>query len=207
MDYDIEDRNVFISSDGTHSNLKAYGNSRAKCNSHKLDNIVRHFIWSASYPKAKKEGRHGWSWEESNSIAKHFEYLDEIFQNVKCQSGLSFQYFLDQFAVRNHDYEELIWLPSLFCEIRWIHIAGQMKWVLKYGRLYYRYELAKNEIQLELGKHLTVIRETVWLILFLEKSMNLMTPSNKPTLHLVLSIREALSDVFRSSFFELFSYH
>ena len=189
MDYDIEDRNVFISSDEVHSNLKVYGNSRAECNSHKLDNIVRHFIWSASYPKAKKECRHGWSWEESNSIAKHFEYLGEIFQNVKCQSGLSFQYFLDQFAIRNHDYEELIWLPSLFCEIRWIHIAGQMKWVLKYGRLYYRYELAKNEIQSELGKHLTVIRETVWLILLLEKSTNLMTSSNKPTLHLVLSIR------------------
>ena len=44
MDYDIEDRNVFISSDGTYSNLKAYGNSRAECNDHKLDNIVRHFI-------------------------------------------------------------------------------------------------------------------------------------------------------------------
>ena len=44
VDYGIEDRNVFISSDGVHSNLKAYGNSRAECNSHKLDNIVRHFI-------------------------------------------------------------------------------------------------------------------------------------------------------------------
>ena len=82
-----------------------------------------------------------------------------------------------------------------------------MKWVLKYGRLYYRYEHVKNEIQSELGKHLTVIRETVWLILYLEKSMNLMTPSNKPTLHLVLPIREALSDVFRSGLLELFSYH
>ena len=59
VDYDIEDRNVFIPSDGVHSNLKAYGNSRAECNSHKLDNIVLHFIWSASYPKAKKECRHG----------------------------------------------------------------------------------------------------------------------------------------------------
>ena len=58
MDYDIEDRNVFIPSDGAYSNLKAYGNSRAECNSHKLDNIVSHFIWSASYPKAKKEYRH-----------------------------------------------------------------------------------------------------------------------------------------------------
>ena len=73
-----------------------------------------------------------------------------------------------------------------------------MKWVLKYGRLYYRYELAKNEIQLELGKHLTVIRETAWLILYLEKSMSLMTPSNKPSLHLVLSILEALSVVINS---------
>ena len=59
MDYDIEDRNVFISSDGVHSNMKVYGNSRAECNSHKLDNIVHHFIWSASYPKAIKECRHG----------------------------------------------------------------------------------------------------------------------------------------------------
>ena len=58
MDYDIEDRSVFITSDGAHSNLKAYGSNRAECNSHKLDNIDRHFLWSASYPKAKKESRH-----------------------------------------------------------------------------------------------------------------------------------------------------
>ena len=44
VDYDIEDMNVFIPSDRAHSNLKAYGNSRAECNDHKLENIVRHFI-------------------------------------------------------------------------------------------------------------------------------------------------------------------
>ena len=42
------------------------------------------------------------------------------------------------------------------------------------------------------------IGETVWLIFLLEKAMNGMTPSNKPTLHLVLPIREALSVVVNS---------
>ena len=78
MDYGIEDRTVFITSDGAHSNLKAYGNNHAESNSHKLKNLLRHVIWAASYPKAKKEIRHGLSWKESNTIANHFEYLGKI---------------------------------------------------------------------------------------------------------------------------------
>ena len=199
MDYGIEDRSVFIPSDRAHSNLKVYGRNRAECNSHKLDNIVRHFLWSASYPKAKKESRHGLSWKDkSNIIANHFESLGEICKDVKRQSGLSFRYFLEKFKVLNHDYEESIRLPCLFCETRWIHVAGQMQWILKYGRLYHRYQLAKNTIQPELVKHLKTIEETAWLIFLLEKAMNLMTPSNIPTLHLVLPIREALSVVVNS---------
>ena len=198
IDYGIEDRSVFITSDGAHSNLKAYGSNRAECNSHKLDNIVRHFIWAASYPKAKKESRHGLSWNESNIIVKHFEYLGDICKNVKSQSGQSFKYFIEKFKILNHDYEESIRLPCLFCETRWIHVSGQMQWILKYGRLYHRYQLAKNSIQAELVKHLKTTEETAWLIFLLEKAMNLMTPSNKPTLHLVLPIREALSVVVNS---------
>ena len=53
MDYGIEDRTVFITSDEVYFNLKVYGNNHAEYNSHKLDIIVRHFIWEASYPKAK----------------------------------------------------------------------------------------------------------------------------------------------------------
>ena len=147
MDYGIEDRSVFITSDGAHSNLKAYGNNHAECIIHKLDNIVRHFIWEASYPKAKKENRYGLSWKKSNTIANHFEYLGEICKNVKSQSGLSFMFYLEKFKVLNHDYEESIRLPCLFCETRWIHVSGQMQWVLKYGRLSHRYQLAKNTIQ------------------------------------------------------------
>ena len=147
MDYGIEDRSVFIPSNGAHSNLKVYGNNRAECNSHKLDNIVCHFIWAASYPKAKKEIRHGLSWKKSNTIANHFEYLGEICKYVKRQSSMSFKYFLEKFKVLNHDYEESIRLPCLFCETWWIYVSGQMQWVLKYGRLSHRYQLAKNTIQ------------------------------------------------------------
>ena len=93
MDYGIEDRTVFITSDEVHSNLKAYGNNHAEYNSHKLDNIVRYVIWEANYPKAKKENRHGLSWKKSNTIANHFEYLGEICKYVKSQSSLSFKYF------------------------------------------------------------------------------------------------------------------
>ena len=147
MDDGIEDRSVFIASYEAYSNLKAYGNNHAECNIHKLDNIVRHFIRVASYPKAKKEIRHGLSWKKSNTIANHFEYLGEICNNVKSQSGLSFKYFLERFKVLNHDYEESIRLPCLLCETRWIHVSGQMQWVLKYGKLSHRYQPAKNTIQ------------------------------------------------------------
>ena len=147
MVYSIEDRTVFITSDGAYSNLKVYGNNRDECNIHKLDNIVRHFIWAASYPKAKEEIRYGLSWKKSNTIANHFEYLGDICIYVKRQSSLSFKYFLEKFKVLNHDYEESIRLPCLFCETRWIHVSGQMQWVLKYRRLSHCYQLAKNTIQ------------------------------------------------------------
>ena len=62
-------------------------------------------------------------------------------------------FYLEKFKVLNHDYEESIRLPCLFCETRWIDVAGQMQWILKYGRLYHRYQLAKNTIQPELVKH------------------------------------------------------
>ena len=147
MVYGIEDRTVFITSDEAHSNLKVYGSYCAECNIHKLDNIIRHFIWAASYPKAKKEIRHGLSWKKSNTITNHFEYLGDICKNVKRQSSLSFKYFLEKFKVLNHDYEESIRLSFLFCESWWILVSGQMQWVLKYGRLSHRYQLAKNTIQ------------------------------------------------------------
>ena len=47
-------------------------------------------------------------------------------------------------------------------------------------------------------KHLLALQETAWLVFLLEKAMNLLTPSDKPTLHLVLPIREAMMTILNS---------
>ena len=60
------------------------------------------------------------------------------------------------------------------------------EYLLKCRRLYYRFELVPNEVNGRLMKHLFVLQETAWLVFLLEKAMSLLTPSDKPALHLVL---------------------
>ena len=60
-------------------------------------------------------------------------------------------------------------------------------WVLlKCRRLYHWFELVPNEVNGRLMKHLLALQETAWLVFLLEKAMSLLTPSDKPALHLVL---------------------
>ena len=80
----------------------------------------------------------------------------------------------------------------------WDSLADQMRYLLKYGRLYHRFQLAHNEVSMGLMKHLLTLQETAWLVFLLEKAMNLLIPSDKPTLHLVLPIREAMMTILNS---------
>ena len=60
------------------------------------------------------------------------------------------------------------------------------EYLLKCWRLYHRFELVPNEVNGRLMKHLLALQETAWLVFLLEKAMSLLTPSDKPALHLVL---------------------
>ena len=53
----------------------------------------------------------------------------------------------------------------------WDSLADQMRYLLKYGRLYHRFQLAHNEMSMGLMKHLLTLQETAWLVFLLEKAM------------------------------------
>ena len=68
------------------------------------------------------------------------------------------------------------------------------EYLLKCWRLYHRFELVPNEVNGRLMKHLLALQEAAWLVFLLEKAMNLLTPSDKPALHLVLPDSSRSSD-------------
>ena len=53
----------------------------------------------------------------------------------------------------------------------WDSLADQMRYLLMYGRLYHRFQLAHNEMSTGLMKHLLTLQETTWLVFLLEKAM------------------------------------
>ena len=53
----------------------------------------------------------------------------------------------------------------------WDCLAYQMRYLLKYGILYHRFQLAHNEMSTGLMKHLLTLQVTTWLVFLLEKAM------------------------------------
>ena len=127
----------------------------------------------------------------------HMDFITDTCKSIYSKSGKLFKSFVEQFRPINTDYSDFS-LPQMICPTRWIGIADQMRYLLKYGRLYHRFQLAHNEMSSGLMKHLLALQETAWLVFLLEKAMNLLTPSDKPTLHLILPIREAMKTILNS---------
>ena len=195
-EYSINQK-VTCTCDGASSNKKAYEGERSKCNSHLFDNVLRHFLWSNKSTAKFKGTKNGLSYEESNLICMHMDFITDTCKSIHSKSGKLFKSFVEQFRPINTDYSDFS-LPQMICPTRWIGIADQMRYLLKYGRLYHRFQLAHNEVNGRLMKHLLALQETAWLVFLLEKAMNLLTPSDKPTLHLVLPIREAMMTILNS---------
>ena len=190
-------QNVVCTCDGASSNKKAYEGERSECNSHLFDNVLRHFLWSNKSTPKFKGTKNGLTYEESKLICMHMDFINNTCKSIHGNSGKLFKSFVEQFRPINTDYSDFS-LPQMICPTRWIGIADQMRYLLKYGRLYHRFQLAHNEMSTGLMKHLLILQETAWLVFLLEKAMNLLTPSDKPTLHLVLPIREAMMTILNS---------
>ena len=176
---------VTCTCDGATSNKKAYEGERSECNSHLFDNVLRHFLWSNKSTAKFKGTKNGLTYEESQLICMHMDFITDTCKSIYSKSGKLFKSFVEQFRPINTDYSDFS-LPQMICPTRWIGIADQMRYLLKYGRLYHRFQLAHNEMSSGLMKHLLALQETAWLVFLLEKAMNLLTPSDKPTLHLIL---------------------
>ena len=76
-----------------------------------------------------------------------------------------------------------------------------MRWLLTYGRLFYRFVFANHltqEFSYLMGV-LHILQETAWLVFLLEHCMSLLMVSDKPTLHLVIPILEGLKTILQSA--------
>ena len=76
-----------------------------------------------------------------------------------------------------------------------------MRWLLTYGRLFYRFVFANHltqEFSYLMGV-LHILQETAWLVFLLAHCMSLLMVSDKPTLHLVIPILEGLKTILQSA--------
>ena len=123
------------------------------------------------------------------------DFITDTCKSIYSKSGKLFKSFVEQFRPINTDYSDFS-LPQMICPTRWIGIADQMRYLLKYGRLYHRFQLAHNEMSSGLIKHLLALQETAWLVFLLEKAMNLITItiSDKPIFHLILHTHSRSND-------------
>ena len=82
-----------------------------------------------------------------------------------------------------------------------ILLDGYMRWLLTYGRLFYRFVFANHLTQefSYLIRVLHILQETAWLVFLLEHCMSLLMVSDKSTLHLVILILEGLKTILQSA--------
>ena len=100
----------------------------------------------------------------------HMDFITDTCKSIYSKSGKLFKSFVEQFRPINTDYSDFS-LPQMICPTRWIGISDQMRYLLTYGRLYHRFQLAHNEVNMGLMKHLLTLQETAWLVFLLEKAM------------------------------------
>lgn len=110
--------------------------------------------------------------------------------------GRDYKRFVEAYKSVNVDMDNTGCLPERISPTRWLGVAVQMRWLLKYGLLFYRFALLCYDSKKSwMEDFLTDLEESSFIVFMLERALNLLTPCNKPTLHLVLPVRETMKTV------------
>ena len=190
----------FITTDGASNNKAAFGNNRSICFCHAINTVVTHMM-DCSDKRRESGVKHGINIEEAQCILAHFGGIRDICTKVRGHMSKEFKEWCSDWKDVNVDFPGSPPLPESFCITRWIGIATEMRWVLQYGYLLYRFSLVQGYTEELKGLfyNLDVLQETAWLIFLLEKCMSLLMVDNKPTFHLVIPILEGIREALSSS--------
>ena len=211
-----KDWSRYITCDGARNNNKAYENQKMPCNAHAIDLIIKHFSDTNNNP-------YHFNPAGVNLIKKFYDFMDKVSNSLQYQAGSKFQIWVKQFSSLNIDFEDVVSLPEVVSPTRWMGIATKLKWFQTYGILHWRYvtfmemEMGKekededenNEDEKKSNKKqkkhdwdyyhdfLNEVHEVLYIIMILERAINILSYSNKPTLHLVIPIRIAMLNLIR----------
>ena len=188
--------NCFVTTDGGPNMVAAFKENRAQCFCHSFNTAIRHM----GETNGKKCMKYGLTRKERMYISRHFERIKRICAKVRCIRVADFEEWKNEMRECNVDFDMNIPMPETVSPTRWEYMAIQMRWLVKYGNILYRYVLTKGaEGQFpSLVSTLHTLQETAWIIFLLEHSMALLMPSDKPTIHLVIPIRAAIYTILNS---------
>lgn len=189
--YGLDSRRM-VTTDGARNNLKAFQDDRALCNAHAIDGVMKSFIEG-------KSGKDVLCKEDLISTKVFLDFISRICSFLRGGEGRCFQEWVKEHSDVNVDCSEAAALPEVVSPTRWIGLSVQLRWMLKYAVLFYRYLISKEMHRQHVWEgydlFLVQVQELSFLVFSLERGLNLLSYSTKPTLHLVLPVRIALNRI------------
>ena len=184
---------IMVTTDGASNNKKAFEKQRAICSAHAISNVIAHMTSNCRQYKGIKNGV---DFDSLKKVREHFPYVNTICTYLTGSKAREYKQFVEAYKTFNTDMDNSGCLPERISPTRWLGVAVQMRWILKYGLLFYRFTISNKDKKFDkMDDFLKEIEDSSFIVFMLERAMNLLTPSNKPTLHLVLPVREAMRTV------------
>ena len=195
-----------VTCDGAKNNEKAFSTSKITCNCHAIDLILKHFA----------ECKYSSNENEKKVVNEFYSFMEKVTNSLQYKSGRDFQEWVMKYSKMNIDYEDVVSLPEVVSPTRWIGISTKLKWFYNYGLLHWRYvvfldqqkpkEPEKENTKRKGGRprkkpieetsqwdhyndFLKEVSDMIYIVSILEKAVNLLSYSKKPTIHLVIPLR------------------
>ena len=185
--------NTMITTDGASNNKKAFEGQRAVCSAHAINTVIAHMTSNCRHYEGKKNGI---TFNDLKAIREHFNRVNAVCTCLTGAKARDYKRFVEAYKSVNVDMDNTGCLPERISPTRWLGVAVQMRWLLKYGLLFYRFALLCYDSKKSwMEGFLTDLEESSFIVFMLERALNLLTPCNKPTLHLVLPVRETMKTV------------
>ena len=183
---------AMITTDGASNNKKAFENQRAICSAHAISIVIAHMT---SNCRSYSGERNGVEFEDLKRVREHFRRINTVCTYLTGSRARDYKQFVEAYRFVNTDVDYSKALPERISPTRWLGVAVQIRWILKHGLLFYRFVISSYDSKFSwLQLFFTEIEESSYIVFMLERAMNLLTPSNKPTLHLVLPVRETMKN-------------
>lgn len=187
---------AMITTDGASNNKKAFEDQRAICSAHAISTVIAHMTSNCRHYSGEKNGV---AFEDLKLVREHFRRINTVCTYLTGSKARDYKQFVEAYRFVNTDVEYSKALPERIAPTRWLGVAVQMRWILKHGLLFYRFVISSHEDKFNwLCSFFAEIEESTYVVFMLERAMNLLTPSNKPTLHLVLPVRETMKKCLQS---------